>query len=157
MEYLDVAHSFGVLHRRSQAFIAKSFAHLNIGYIEFVLLQTLLQGDGLSQDDLAMELTADKSLVARNVKTLEEKGYIRRVQDTEDRRYKHLYVTKKGKYLQPFLQETIRRWMDILTQDIDETLVRQTISGMALAADNAVRADINVLTANKGGEAHEET
>ena len=48
----------------------------------------------MQQDELSRQLSVDKGLVARCVKSLEEKGYVRRRQDEKDKRFKYIYLTE---------------------------------------------------------------
>lgn len=53
--------------------------------------------DGCVQDDVVQTLHMDKTTVAKALHSLEEKGYISRVQATEDRRKKLLFLTPSGR------------------------------------------------------------
>ena len=96
MDYSQIRYAFGVLNRRSQAYITDACRPWHIGYSEYVVLEELYRGDGCSQDELSRQLSVDKGLVARCVKSLEEKGYVRRRQDEKDKRFKYIYLTETG-------------------------------------------------------------
>ena len=81
MDYLDIAHCFGVIRRRSQAFVVEACEKLHLTYSEYALLLKLYDAEGCSQDDMAGMLYLDKAVVTRVIKTLEGKGFIYREQD----------------------------------------------------------------------------
>ena len=100
MNYLCVGHDFGVINMRSQAYITEACQPWNLSYSEYVTLMTLYDFDGSSQSELCNEMKADKALVARSLKTLEEKGYVCRRQKDGDRRFKFIYLTPKARDIQ---------------------------------------------------------
>lgn len=137
MDYAQIRYHFGILNRRSQAYIAYACRPWNISYSEYVLLVELYRGNGCSQDDLSRTLSVDKGLIARCVKSLEEKGYIRRRHDALDKRVKHIYVTEKGRQARDELLRISETWIQALTKDMDQTVLMYTIAGLAQAAGNA--------------------
>lgn len=52
----------------------------------------LLQNDGITQDELIKIVSVDKAVTARTLKSLEENGFVLRVQDEKDRRQKRIYL-----------------------------------------------------------------
>ena len=48
MDYSQIRYTFGVLNRRSQAYITDACRPWRIGYSEYVLLVELYRGDGCS-------------------------------------------------------------------------------------------------------------
>ena len=108
MDYLDIAHCFGVIRRRSQAFVVEACEKLHLTYSEYALLLKLYDAEGCSQDDMAGMLYLDKAVVTRVIKTLEGKGFIYREQDDKDRRMKRLYVTEFGKTQEEFIKNIIK-------------------------------------------------
>lgn len=150
MGYTSIGYHFGVLNRRSQAFISCACQPWQLSYAEYVILVELYRGDGRSQDDICKSLTADKALIARNVKTLEAKGYIRRRQDNADRRFKYIYLTEKAKRIQSVLLGILQRWIHETTKGMDPVLIKQTIQGLQAVARNAANLSIETLAAGKG-------
>ena len=96
MDYRNASRWFGILNRRSQAYIVKACEPLDITFSEYVLILNLYDHEGVSQEDMAGLMFVDKAVVARTIKSLEAKGYVRRVQGEQDKRIKRLYTTEKG-------------------------------------------------------------
>lgn len=137
MDYSQIRYAFGMLNRRSQAYITDACRPWHIGYSEYVVLEELYRGDGCSQDELSKALSVDKGLVARCVKSLEEKGYVQRRQDERDKRFKYIYLTEKARHVQEQLMRLSEIWIRALTRDMNEDLIAATIQGMTQAAGNA--------------------
>ena len=128
MDYLSIARCFGILHRRSQAFLVYATQNLHLTYSEYVLLLKLYEYEGGSQEDMAARLYVDKAVVTRAIKLLEEKDLIYREKDSQDRRMKRLYLTEFGKSQKEFLQTLLVRWIDGIASTLNEEEIR-VISG----------------------------
>jgi DNA-binding MarR family transcriptional regulator len=87
-------------------------------------------------------MTTDKGLVARNIKTLEKKGLIRREQDEKDRRFKYIYLTDSAFSLHEALLDVLKKWILCITEGMDRILIEQTIQGLQIAAANASKINI---------------
>ena len=59
------------------------------------------QNEGITQKELSSHLYIGKSTTAKAVKSLMNKGYIRREKDEKDKRFERLYLTEKGKEIAP--------------------------------------------------------
>ena len=112
-------------------------------------LLSLYSHDGCRQNELCQVMQADKALVARNLKTLEAKGFVSRRQQGTDRRYKYLYLTPKARELQDTMEEILRKWVDVLVQGVDEVTLGPALQLMHQVADNAAEADIVALNPTK--------
>ncbi len=81
---------------------------------------TLVHHDGLTQEELTKLVKVDKAATARAVKSLEQKGYVTREIDPNDKRSKKIHLTEKGrekyeplsKALQQFNRELTSDWTD---------------------------------------------
>lgn len=141
MDYRDAAHNFAVLYRRSQSFIVASCSAWNISFSEYVLLLKLYEKAGVNQEELSVSLSTDKGLVARTIKVLEDKKYVRREQDIKDKRLKHIYPTPKALAIKEQLQVILQEWVRQITAGMTPTVVENTITGIRVAAENAAAID----------------
>lgn len=92
----------------------------NIGTSEYECLHYIRKNNGMSQEKLRSFLNIDKSAVARMVANLEEKGYIYRLQDENDKRAKKLFVTDKAvdiKNISSSMESFFYEW---LLEDINQ-------------------------------------
>ncbi|MCI1821569.1 MAG: MarR family transcriptional regulator [Megasphaera sp.] len=149
MDYRDAAHHFGVLYRRSQAFIVSACLPWNIGFSEFVFLTKLYENEGATLDELAYLLITDKGLMARTIKNLEDKGYIRREQDIHDKRQKHIYSTQQALGIKDKLYAVLETWITNITAGLEPIVVEHTIQGLRKITENAATIAIK---SNKGSE-----
>lgn len=137
MDYLAASHSFGVLERRSRAFIDSRCAYFQLSYSEFITLSLLFDLDGCSQEELVSTLAVDKSLVARLIKELERKGYVYRKRSVDDRRYKFISLTEKGHSMKGTFHAIIEEWLHIVCKGLPKEAIEETFRTMSIAAKNA--------------------
>lgn len=68
--------------------------------LSFELLEiigVLSRNDGLNQQELADIVAKDKSSITYLIQNLEQRKFIRRAEDKEDRRNKRIFLTDRGK------------------------------------------------------------
>lgn len=80
---------------------------LEIQHPQFAILMVLSKKDGLEQSALSEYSNRDKATVSRNIKCLEEKGYLHVIPDGGKK--KKIFLTEKGKNLIPKLYEIGRQ------------------------------------------------
>ncbi len=75
---------------------------------------------GLTQDMIAKELFVNKSTVARQLRFLEEKGYVRRCPSPQDQRALQVFPTEKTEAVLPRVRAVLREWNDYITAGFTE-------------------------------------
>ncbi|MBZ9687151.1 MarR family transcriptional regulator [Clostridium estertheticum] len=92
----------------------------NIGTSEYECLHYISKNTGISQENLRSFLNIDKSAVARMVANLEEKGYLYRLQDENDKRSKNLFITDKAIHVKNKSSSVESFFYEWLLEDINE-------------------------------------
>lgn len=80
-----------------------------------LFLLSLMRWPNVSQDFFAEHFYMDKGNVARNVRKLEEMGYIKREINPNDRRQYRISATKEGMELFPVLLNMLKGWSEHLS------------------------------------------
>ncbi len=88
------------------------------GHHAFVL--AICRTPGSSQEKLSKELCLDKSTVARTLNTLEEKGFIYREVNVENKRETLVFPTKKMLDILSEVRAITREWNELLVSSIPE-------------------------------------
>lgn len=145
MDYRNASRWFGILNRRSQAYIVKACEPLDITFSEYVLILNLYDHEGVSQEDMAGLMFVDKAVVARTIKSLEAKGYVRRIQGEVDKRIKRIYTTEKGNEQEEFLRNVVCRWIDFLSAGLDPKTVEIVLQGFHHLSQRAYSADLDKI------------
>ena len=70
--------------------------NISLSKMQFLTLKTVVENDGISQNELAFFANRDKSSLTRMINTLITKGYITKCSSKEDKRKNHIHITKEG-------------------------------------------------------------
>ena len=107
MRMADVYEAPGHLIRRSQqisvAIFFEEFSDYDVTPVQYGALVAIREHPGMEQRALVDQIAIDRSTVGAIMKTLEERGLIRRQTPKDNLRVKRLYITDAGDRL---LQET---------------------------------------------------
>ncbi|MBV7276678.1 MarR family transcriptional regulator [Clostridiaceae bacterium UIB06] len=107
-----------------QRFLASVSTYKKIGNLDraaYLLLHTIIYEKNASVKAMADELHLDISTISRQVRGLEEKGYISRIADTSDRRAYFLEATELGqKEFNFYKQHALMRVSELLKNWSDE-------------------------------------
>jgi DNA-binding MarR family transcriptional regulator len=101
-------------------YLSKALEPHGLGSGQYIFLLYLYRMEGASQDELTGEMLVDKATTARAVKKLEERGYIKRTRDEDDRRILRLQLTRKGVEFKPVLGNILDEWTRGLTVGLSE-------------------------------------
>ena len=126
-----------VLYRQFQIYINNNTKDLQISASEYIFLMEMYKNDNMSQEQLSKNLIIDKSATARAIKSLEEKEYIIRKKDDNDKRTNRIKLTKKGIEIKDRLSNLLEEWNNEITSDIDKNLLNtviDTINKMSIKA-----------------------
>lgn len=145
MDYKNIARNFGILERRSRSFVAIACKRWNISFSEYVILEKIYAYEGCSQEELAILMMSDKSMVARSVKSLENKKIIIRKRDKKDKRLKCIYLTDYAWKIKPELDQVLKLWIDKLSENVNPQVVENVIASIHVAAKQAADVDVNIM------------
>lgn len=109
-----------IVYRCAMQFRERELADSGLSGHQTPYLTALYRHPGLSQEDMARQLNVNKSSVARQLALLEEKGYVERQPDPNDKRSLLLYPTEKALALEGRIYQCYAAWSQYLTQDFSE-------------------------------------
>ncbi len=90
--------------------------NFDITVSEWRILARLAESDRENSRELARLTFMDKSKVSRAVKLLDDKGYLKREQDSRDRRVSYLSLSRKGRKLYSDIAPEALSWeRDLVT------------------------------------------
>lgn len=111
---------------------------------EASVLMSLKRKQEIHQDDLVKELQVDKSAVTRLIHKMEDKGLIKRKQDSIDRRQYIIKMTNKGKQKQELIDDAFNQ------KDID------LVKNLSSNEQQELRRMLNIIKENLGGSSKDE-
>ncbi|SHK29554.1 MarR family winged helix-turn-helix transcriptional regulator [Paramaledivibacter caminithermalis] len=139
MEKHDIGKTLFTIHRYFRLFLNYKLKNYELSSAEFLVLLVMIKKDGLSQESINKGLQFDKGFLAKVAKSLENKGYIIRKINQEDRRAYRLFLTDKAKTFIPEIFKILNEWddtilegmtkkeMEILNNALDKMLKRVVI------------------------------
>ena len=133
----------GELWRCANLYRTAQYAALGIGSYQDSYLLHICREPGIPQDRLAEVIYVNKSNVARQLASLEEKGFITRTPDPQDRRSLLVYPTQKATDALPAIHKVHRAWNEMVLEGFGEEERR-------LVADFALRLSENAKHAISG-------
>lgn len=95
----NLIRKIGLLYRYMMRAIDIEMAALDIGAGRFSYLFMLYIREGLTQQEMADRLQADKAAVARTLAQMEDQGFVTRRRDPGDRRITRVYLTDRSRAL----------------------------------------------------------
>ena len=123
--------------RCSNFFRAQQLTDSGVSGVQCTYLIRICRQPGISQDQLAGQLYKDKSVVARQIATLMQRGYVRRELSPTDRRVQQLYPTEQTLELLPRMLEVFSEWEKILTQGFTDEEKETVYSLLSRIYENA--------------------
>lgn len=131
-----------ILHRQSQVYINYSLREFDITSAEYSFLLYLYKKDRATQDELSSYLYINKAATARAIKSLEQKGYVVKEKDNNDKRFNRICLTDRAKKHEDEIINRIRRWSDFLTEDIDRETIDIILTVLEKMVDKVERTNL---------------
>ncbi|HOB86309.1 MAG TPA: MarR family transcriptional regulator [Bacillota bacterium] len=128
-----------LLYRYGQIYISRELEPYRIGRGQYLFLLVLYQRDGLLQEELSCYLNIDKGTTARAIDRLEEAGYVRRVQNSEDLRSNRVYLTPQAEEVKPVLFSVLKKWTEILSQGLTPEEMETAQQLLSRMSENAFK------------------
>lgn len=129
----------GEVWRCANLYRTEEFEELGLGgYQDSYILQVCRQ-PGIAQEKLAGLIYVHKSNVARQLNSLEEKGFITREADPNDRRGLLVYPTEKAYAALGRIREVHGRWNELVLEGLSEREREEVARYAQILAENAKR------------------
>ena len=106
------------LARKCQIASANALQPYNLTAAEEPFFMHILKNEGYTQEELTAHVGVDKAATARAVRSLEEKGYITRIQNPQDKRQNRVYPTEKAKEIGPKVRKELYKINLALTESL---------------------------------------
>lgn len=113
------------LYRQGIVFLGKEYKEYNIGAGQYQFLVYLYMMDGLTHDELTYKIGVDKAATTRAIVKLEESGYIKRVQDVNDKRKYYIFLTDYAKEKRVEIINKSKKWEIEITKELTEQELEQ--------------------------------
>ena len=143
-EALKIGGQISILQKFHRRFITAFLSDSGLSGTMHMILTTLTEHPGVSQDYLSARFNMDKGIIARQCKALEEADLIRREVNENDRRQYCLYLTEQGKQQVPVIMEGYQKWSNLICNGFSEEETDLACRLLARMVDNC-RNDLGDL------------
>jgi len=126
------------IYRICSVYSQKAIKNYSLSTSEMEALRIITHHEGISQQGLADHMSIDKAAVTRLVASLEDKGYIHRISDENDRRLKRLYPTESGRLIKTELRATEHEFYEWIFSEISDEDMEVFARVMEMAFEKAV-------------------
>jgi len=137
-ERKSLGYMLAKLYRLHSASVKEKIKHLDILPGHLPLIATLLGSEEpMTQDAIACNISIDKSVAARGIDQLEQKGFLTRAVNPEDRRQKLVTATDLATDIKEVLFDSLNTSSDELLKALtfeEKEIVLDLLDRMLLAA-----------------------
>lgn len=98
-ENVSLALLFSIFLKSQKNYFKQYLKNEEISINHIPILLKLLNHEYIYQKDISHDLQMDNGLLTRNLRKLEDLGYILRIEDNDNRRQNKISLTSKGKIL----------------------------------------------------------
>lgn len=133
--------SISILYRKTHMWLNNGCAQYDLTAAQAVVILIVCDFEGLTQDQITKRLALDKSVIAKTVTKLEERGFLIRTANVKDKRTYDIRPTEKAWQVYPAVKEQV----DICFQRVTAQMTKQEQSEfkrlLLLAVDSVITPD----------------
>lgn len=130
--------SISILYRKSHIWLNNSCAQYHLTAAQALVILIVCDFQGLTQDDITKRLSLDKSVIAKTVTKLEERGFLLRTTNAKDKRTYDICPTEKSWKVYPFIKEQIEGCFQRMTQQMTDKEREEFQRLLFIAAESAI-------------------
>ena len=112
--------SISILYRKSHIWLNNGCVQYSLTAAQAVVILIVCDFKSLTQDEITKRLSLDKSVIAKTVTKLEERGFIIRSTNAKDKRTYDISPTQKAWEVYPFVKEQIDESFQRMTQQMTD-------------------------------------
>lgn len=113
--------SISILYRKSHIWLNNGCVQYSLTAAQAVVILIVCDFKVLTQDEITKRLGLDKSVIAKTVTKLEERGFLVRETNAKDKRTYNITPTEKAWEVYPFVKEQIDEGFIKMTSQMTDT------------------------------------
>lgn len=133
---MSIHSNFSIIYRHGRMMHDKAMREFGLSGQQMGYLRFVYENPGVSQEDIASFLMIDKGAVAKGIKDMMAKGFLRREQNPEDKRAYCLYVTDKACRICSAGREESKRVEKMITAGLTPEELKSFTKVLAKITDN---------------------
>ncbi len=132
--------SLSIIVRHSRIFCERKLQGLDLGFPEQIILMYLFENTNINQDAIAKYFIIDKGAIAKTLSKLEEKGFIERRENPDNKREKLISLSEKGLTIIDDMREIADDWNKNIFNGLNEGQIQEVIMILEKMAKNSVES-----------------
>ncbi len=136
--------SISILYRKSHIWLNNGCAQYSLTAAQAVVILIVCDFKSLTQDEITKRLSLDKSVIAKTVTKLEERGFIIRSTNAKDKRTYDISPTQKAWEVYPFVKEQIDESFQRMTQQMTDKEREEFKRLLFLAAESTLSLEDSI-------------
>jgi DNA-binding MarR family transcriptional regulator len=132
----DFGRIISFLYRKSLVHVKAALRKFKLSAGEQPFFMLLRCYGGATAEELCSILDIDKAAAARAVKSLEEKGFVKRIRGVEDKRQNKLFLTAKARRKFEGIDAALSEWNAVMTEGIDENILETVFNALSKMQEN---------------------
>lgn len=133
--------SISILYRKSHIWLNNGCTPYSLTAAQAVVILIVCDFQSLTQDDITKRLSLDKSVIAKTVTKLEERGFIIRTTNAKDKRTYDIRPTEKAWEVYPMVKEQIDESFQRMTQQMTQAEREEFKRLLLLAAETTLKLE----------------
>lgn len=133
--------SISILYRKSHIWLNSGCAQYDLTAAQAVVILMVCDFQSVTQDDITKRLSLDKSVIAKTVNKLEERGFLVRSTNAKDKRTYDICPTEKAWQVYPALKEQLVHCFERMTQHMTKEEQKEFQRLLLLAAEAAIETE----------------
>ncbi|EOH75976.1 MarR family winged helix-turn-helix transcriptional regulator [Enterococcus malodoratus] len=145
----DVLRDIGKIARALDSIANIEFKDFQLSKGQYLYLIRISENPGIIPDKLAEMIKVDRTTAARAIKKLEEKGFIEKKDDSENKKIRRLFVTAEGAELVPIIRLENDYSNQIALQNLSEQEITAFAETLKIVVANIDEEWLSVKKGNK--------
>lgn len=130
--------TISILYRKSHIWLNNGCAQYSLTAAQAVVILIVCDYDGLTQDEITKRLALDKSVIAKTVTKLEERGFLIRTVNAKDKRTYDIRPTDEARRVYPFVREQLDVCFQRMTQNMTDSEKKEFQRLLLIAAETTL-------------------
>lgn len=130
--------SISILYRKSHIWLNSSCSQFDLTAAQAVIIFILCDFGELTQDEITKKLALDKSVIAKTVVKLEERGFLLRATNKRDKRTYDIKPTEKALEVYPYIKEEVDKCFELMTRKMSDSERNEFKRLLLLAAESTL-------------------
>lgn len=135
----DVFKCFKIINKHSDEFLDSKLKKYSLCSCHRIFIKKIFENPGITRDNLKNIVHVHPSNTTRAIDYLEEKGYITKQINKDDKRICLLYPTDKLKEVYSYLIKIEEEWIRIITDGLEEDEINNYLKYLSLSTELSIK------------------